>query len=156
MCSSCRSETKPTGRAGTARGRARLRPSRIARHGSAGASPSRMRTGALVVLLALLVVASARAQHHDHDHGPSTQPAETTDGRRVLRVASDPNNLPFSNDRGEGFENKIAELVARELGAELRYVWRAQRRGFCRETLKEGDRKSTRLNSSHSQISYAV
>ena len=57
---------------------------------------------------------------------------------RVLRVAADPNNLPFSNERGEGFENRIAELVARDLGARLEYVWRAQRRGFFRETINEG------------------
>ncbi len=59
-------------------------------------------------------------------------------GERVLRVAADPNNLPFSNERREGFENRIAELVARELGARLEYVWRAQRRGFFRETINEG------------------
>jgi mxaJ protein len=58
---------------------------------------------------------------------------------RVLRVAADPNNLPFSNERLEGFENKIAALVAEELNAKLEYVWRAQRRGFFRETLKQGD-----------------
>jgi mxaJ protein len=58
---------------------------------------------------------------------------------RVLRVAADPNNLPFSNARGEGFENKIAELIAQELGANLEYTWHAQRRGFFRETLKTGD-----------------
>jgi mxaJ protein len=58
---------------------------------------------------------------------------------RVLRVAADPNNMPFSNERREGFENKIVELVARELGATVTYTWRAQRRGFFRETMKEGD-----------------
>ena len=57
--------------------------------------------------------------------------------KRVLRVTADPNNLPFSNERREGFENKIAELIARELDANLQYSWRAQRRGFFRETLKE-------------------
>jgi quinoprotein dehydrogenase-associated probable ABC transporter substrate-binding protein len=45
--------------------------------------------------------------------------------------------LPFSNDKGEGFENQLAELIAKELHAELQYSWRAQRRGFFRETLKE-------------------
>lgn len=59
--------------------------------------------------------------------------------QRILRVAADPNNLPFSNQRLEGFENKIAELIARELHARLEYEWRAQRRGFFRETLKQGD-----------------
>jgi mxaJ protein len=57
--------------------------------------------------------------------------------KRVLRVTADPNNLPFSNERREGFENKLAELIAKELDADLQYSWRAQRRGFFRETLKE-------------------
>ena len=55
-----------------------------------------------------------------------------------LRVCSDPNNLPFSNSRGEGFENKVAELVARDLGTTVSYYWFAQRRGFVRNTLTAG------------------
>ena len=58
---------------------------------------------------------------------------------RVLRVAADPNNLPFSNDRLEGFENKLVALVASEMGATVEYTWRAQRRGFFRETMTRGD-----------------
>jgi mxaJ protein len=57
---------------------------------------------------------------------------------RVLRVCSDPNNLPYSNEKQEGFENRIAELVARELNAELRYTWWAQRRGYIRNTIRAG------------------
>jgi mxaJ protein len=57
---------------------------------------------------------------------------------RELRVCADPNNLPFSNRRGEGFENRIADLIARELGANLHYTWWAQRRGFVRNTLRQG------------------
>jgi mxaJ protein len=56
----------------------------------------------------------------------------------VLRVCADPNNLPFSNQRGEGFENKIAELLAQDLGERVEYTWWAQRRGFFRNTLKAG------------------
>ncbi|MBV8856692.1 MAG: substrate-binding domain-containing protein [Acidobacteria bacterium] len=56
----------------------------------------------------------------------------------VLRVCADPNNLPFSNERGEGFENKIAELLAGDLHERLEYTWWAQRRGFFRNTLKAG------------------
>jgi mxaJ protein len=56
----------------------------------------------------------------------------------VLRVCADPNNLPFSNEKGEGFENRIAELVARDMGAELRYTWWAQRRGYIRNSLRAG------------------
>jgi quinoprotein dehydrogenase-associated probable ABC transporter substrate-binding protein len=53
----------------------------------------------------------------------------------LLRVCADPNNLPFSNARGEGFENKLAELVADDLGKTVSYTWWAQRRGFVRNTL---------------------
>ncbi len=54
---------------------------------------------------------------------------------KKLRVCADPNNLPFSNKRGEGFENKIAELVAKELGATLTYYWWPHQRGLVRNTL---------------------
>jgi mxaJ protein len=57
---------------------------------------------------------------------------------REFRVCADPNNLPFSNAQGEGFENKIAEIIARELDATVSYTWWAQRRGFIRNTLKAG------------------
>jgi mxaJ protein len=55
-----------------------------------------------------------------------------------LRVCADPNNLPFSNARGEGFENRVAELIAAELGTRVEYTWWAQRRGFVRNTLNAG------------------
>ena len=54
----------------------------------------------------------------------------------VLRVCADPDNLPFSNERGEGFENRIAQLVARDLHETVQYRWMPQRRGFIRLTLK--------------------
>ena len=56
----------------------------------------------------------------------------------ALRVCADPNNLPFSNDRGEGFENRIASLIGRDLGEHVEYTWWAQRRGFVRNTLNAG------------------
>jgi mxaJ protein len=74
------------------------------------------------ILLALLLLRSVAA---DED--------------RVLRIAADPNNLPFSNEKLEGFENRIASLIGQELGMRIEYEWRAQRRGFFRETLKEGN-----------------
>jgi mxaJ protein len=81
----------------------------------------------LVVLaaVALFVRADGRELH-------------AADARRVLRVCADPNNLPFSNERGEGFENELAKLVARELNARVEYTWWAQRRGFVRNTLRAG------------------
>lgn len=59
-------------------------------------------------------------------------------GARELRVCADPNNLPFSNQAGEGFENRIVAILARDLGATPSYTWWAQRRGFIRNTLKAG------------------
>jgi mxaJ protein len=56
----------------------------------------------------------------------------------ALRVCADPNNLPFSNQKGDGFENKIAALIAGEMHRPVEYTWWAQRRGFFRNTLKAG------------------
>jgi len=55
-----------------------------------------------------------------------------------LRVCADPNNLPFSNRQRQGFENELADLVARDLHATVRYTWWPQRRGFIRRTLNAG------------------
>jgi mxaJ protein len=57
---------------------------------------------------------------------------------RELRVCADPNNLPFSDSTGRGFENRLATLVAAELNAKVAYTWWAQRRGFIRNTLNAG------------------
>jgi mxaJ protein len=80
------------------------------------------------VAVLLFVVALARTQVTG---AQTTAPAE-----RVVTICGDPNNLPFSNQKEEGFENKIAQIVARDLDAKLAYIWRPQRRGFFRETLK--------------------
>jgi len=57
---------------------------------------------------------------------------------RELKVCADPNNLPFSNQRGEGFENKIASVIAADLDLPVRYTWWPQHRGFIRNTLNFG------------------
>jgi quinoprotein dehydrogenase-associated probable ABC transporter substrate-binding protein len=71
-------------------------------------------------------------------------PAQTTDGAdlsielvdpKVLRVCADPRNLPFSNDKGEGFENKLGELFAEKLQKKLDYMYFPQATGFVRMTL---------------------
>jgi len=54
---------------------------------------------------------------------------------KVLRVCADPHNLPFSDDKGAGFENKIAELLAEKLDKTLAYTWYPQATGFVRNTL---------------------
>ena len=70
---------------------------------------------------------------------PAVEHADLPPDPHVLRVCADPNNMPFSNDRGEGFENRIAQLVARDLGRTVKYYWQPQRRGFIRTTLKAGE-----------------
>src|SRR4051794_6523364 len=57
---------------------------------------------------------------------------------RELRICNDPNNLPFSNNRLEGFENKIVEVIGRELHANVQHTWWAERRGFVRNTMQAG------------------
>lgn len=57
---------------------------------------------------------------------------------KVLKVCSDPYNLPFSNEQREGFENKIAQLVARDLGDSLAHYWWPHRRGFVRNSIRAG------------------
>ena len=55
-----------------------------------------------------------------------------------FKVCADPDNLPFSNSQGEGFENKIAELVAKDLGKDLSYQFWPDRFGFMRNTINAG------------------
>src|SRR5947207_9485073 len=90
------------------------------------------RESALLLLLSCCAAAAAPRAASESTNAPSTQPI-------VLRIAADPNNLPFTNDRQEGFENKIANLIAHDLHATIEYTWWAQRRGFFRDTLKYGD-----------------
>jgi mxaJ protein len=81
-------------------------------------------------LLALgLQVASAFAQ--------ASSPAQSTPASALppLFVCADPNNLPFSNQRGEGFENRLVGILAADLKVSVQWVWWAQRRGFARNTL---------------------
>ena len=81
---------------------------------------------ALLVVVVALVGCASRAER-----------AATQAPQRVFRVVADPNNLPFSNDKLEGFENRIAKLLAREMNATLEYAWRAQRRGFFRHAFND-------------------
>ena len=73
---------------------------------------------------------------------PAAGQADNPD--KVLRVCADPNNMPLSNQKQEGYENKIAELLASELGWKLEYTWFPQRMGFIRNTLRAKDPNSDR------------
>jgi len=83
---------------------------------------------------ALVPAVAANAQAVASQAPPSQPPWLTHE----LRVCADPNSLPYSNEKREGFENRIAELVARELKAVPRYTWWAQRRGYIRNTIRAG------------------
>jgi quinoprotein dehydrogenase-associated probable ABC transporter substrate-binding protein len=66
--------------------------------------------------------------------------AETPAALKSLRVCADPGNMPLSNQKGEGFENKIAEVLAKALGTSVQYYWRPSfERGLMRTTLAEGN-----------------
>src|SRR5882724_6383910 len=89
------------------------------------------------LLLSLIAIATMLA-------GADMARAQTTDGPdlsielvdpKVLRICADPRNLPFSNDKGEGFENKIGELLAEKLQKKLDYMFFPQAVGFVRMTL---------------------
>jgi quinoprotein dehydrogenase-associated probable ABC transporter substrate-binding protein len=68
----------------------------------------------------------------------STSLTGSATDRTPFRVCADPNNLPFSNVKGQGFENRIAVLIARALDRPLAYFWLPQRRGFIRNSLNAG------------------
>ena len=89
--------------------------------------PASLHRTLAVALGALACSVAAAAQ-------PAPQPAPAV----ALRVCANPDNLPFSNAKQQGFENRIAKLVAADLGLPLAYTWHTQRRGFVRRTLNAG------------------
>jgi quinoprotein dehydrogenase-associated probable ABC transporter substrate-binding protein len=95
-------------------------------------SPKTQRARCLLVVTLAAIACAGCAYRPVAPTAATEQPA-----RRVIHIAADPNNLPFSNDRLEGFENKIAQVIAKDLDADVQYVWRAQRRGFFRHAFKE-------------------
>src|SRR5215813_1195786 len=90
------------------------------------------------LLIALLAIAPTfighdRASAQSNNEGLDLS-IELVDPK-VLRVCADPSNLPFSNEKGEGFENKFSELLAQKLDKRLAYTWYPQSVGFVRNTL---------------------
>ncbi|MCA6125219.1 substrate-binding domain-containing protein [Bradyrhizobium sp. WSM 1704] len=69
---------------------------------------------------------------------PLTLGAAAAAPSNEFRVCADPNNMPFSNRAEQGFENRLAAMIAKQFGMQLSYTWWAQRRGFIRNTLKAG------------------
>jgi quinoprotein dehydrogenase-associated probable ABC transporter substrate-binding protein len=90
----------------------------------------RLRLGRMACAAVALLCAAGpiAAQQAGSDAGPGQD--------KVLRVCQDPNNLPFSNRAEAGFENRIAALLAQQLGWKLEHTWFPQRIGFIRNTLR--------------------
>jgi len=117
---------------------------RTAGRGAGGAGKARRALALCGLSCALACVLAASAVAAEGGAAPAAAPsaAEPPGANNVLRVCADPNSLPQSNRAGEGYENKIAELLARELGWKLEYTWFPQRMGFIRMTLKAKDQDS--------------
>jgi mxaJ protein len=99
-----------------------------------GLSPSDLKRGFVpfVVALCLICAFSGLAARGD---SPAVDGAPGVEGKKQFKVCADPENMPFSNRQLQGFENKIAGVMAKELDASLSYVWWGQRRGFIRNTM---------------------
>lgn len=87
----------------------------------------------IAALTALVPLTVTCAAAHDL---PEESAQSNEEKIRVLRVCAHPNNLPFSNQREEGFENRIASLLATSMQARLEYEWRPDRRGYIKRTLQ--------------------
>ncbi len=83
------------------------------------------RIGSLLAVLALVAIPNAATAQDE----PFQKP-------RALKVCDDPNNLPFSNDKGEGFENRIAQMLARNLDLPLEVFYYPQRINIVRNTIR--------------------
>lgn len=101
----------------------------MARSSQVTSTPWTPRSSALPKFLLALIVAMLWA---------STALAQAPAGK-MLKVCADPDNLPQSDRAGAGYENKIAEALAHDLGRKLEYTWFPQRMGFVRQTLRSQD-----------------
>src|SRR5689334_20005040 len=105
------------------------------------------------VLAAVLAVTlsygeGSSAQGLDAIKQPDAAPTGDTAPEKsdpVLHVCADPSGLPQSNDRGEGYENKIAEALAGDLNKKVQYTFFPQRMGFVRNTLRARDEVTMRF-----------
>lgn len=90
--------------------------------------------GALVAFLAIVAVLAGRDICRAQTNDGTDLSIELVDPK-VLRVCADPRNLPFSNEKGEGFENKLGEFFAEKLHKKIGYMYFPQATGFVRMTL---------------------
>ena len=91
-----------------------------------------------LIAVAMLIAPATSAQNLGSEFGAkgadNAGSIELVDPK-VLRVCADPNNMPFSNDKGDGFENKIARLLAEKLNKDVAYTYYPGATGFIRNTL---------------------
>ncbi len=90
--------------------------------------------------LAAILVITANVSFAEDAHDIDLESGRIGEAQRVddgaeFRVCADMDNMPFSNEKMEGFENKIAEVLAKDLGKKLSYQWTYDRQGFLRNTL---------------------
>jgi mxaJ protein len=88
----------------------------------------------LLCVMNLAFVGNVFAAGQDREDGLPGMPYRTPTDKE-FRVCADPENMPYSNQKGEGFENKIAEVLAKDLGKELTYEFWLDRQGFLRNTI---------------------
>lgn len=88
-----------------------------------------------IALSAAALCCAALASAAVRADGPALANNDGADG--VLRVCADPHNMPLSNDKGEGYENRIASEMARDFGYKIEYTYFPQRIGFVRHTLRD-------------------
>lgn len=100
------------------------------------------RTSAHVALSAAALCCAALASAAVRADDPALPNNDGADG--ILRVCADPNNMPLSNDKGEGYENKIANEMAHDFGYKVEYTYFPQRIGFVRHTLRDKAENSQR------------
>lgn len=92
----------------------------------------------VVALVLLVTIAGRAAAQGTNEPVILLSPDSMWKQKHNLRVCADPQNMPFTNRKREGFDNKIADVIARELGDSVSYAWWPSRRGYLRNTLSAG------------------
>ena len=94
--------------------------------------------GAAVALALFFSIAARGAAQGTSEPFILLSPDSMWKQKHNLRVCADPQNMPFTNQKREGFDNKIADVIARELGDSVSYAWWPSRRGYLGHTLSAG------------------
>jgi mxaJ protein len=94
--------------------------------------------GAAITVALLVALAGRAAAQGTSEPVTLLSPDSMWKQKHNLRVCADPQNMPFTNQKREGFDNKIADVIARELGDSVSYAWWPSRRGYLRNTLSAG------------------